>query len=1167
MHLRYVEVLGYKSFAEKTRIDLEPGINGIVGPNGCGKSNIIDAIRWCLGEMSWKQLRAGSMMDVIFAGSSQRPHLGMCEVTLVFDNAESLLPVQYSEVTVTRRIYRSGESEYYLNKIPCRLRDIRELFLDTGLGGEGYAIIDQGGVEFVLRARPEERRALFEEAAGVAKFKAKREEALRKLERVEVDLGRLKDSLALINEQVRKLDSEARRAKLYKKYQEELKALEVASLLSQVDALGRDLGALRERARPLEEAFGAKGVALDAEGANLAALNLERAGQQGQASECNQRLAHTRAEIARLEERAAAAKEALEDALARRRVCAEEIASARKRLAVYGPELDSAREALAGAEAGLAAAQQGAGESRARIDSLSAAQAALEEGLRDLAARKLQAKQETLDGRRALAQRESARANQEGRLRGSLRALERDLARAEAAGRESDAAVAEQAAQQPRTDAARRLAAESSGRLEEIRRLVRAAGEDFAKAGAELISQRARIEALEAEGGRNPYWTGARAVVAAGFEGVLGTVADLIRVEDSAKPLVEDALGERLHAVVCENSEAARAAIEFLGDSGKGRARFLILSSLPSAGALRAYPPESRPLLDRLRFDARHEPAIRFLFEESYTLGPVLYGDHWVFGGSSEGGDASRPRLADLAQSREALAAMESREGLSRAALASAEEDAAAAEKSHQEAQAAFGGALARERELAERAARSAEFARRIRDDAEGSRGEAAGLLAELSGSLEGALQLLDRTSQAEAAETAIAAREEALRTESDGMVADLARENAALGSLDQRLGHLQENIDSRRADISRREADAAGLRDDIARREAESSALEERRAQAERTRAQALEEISGHAANLEPLSQAAASAHGRLIELDVAVAEKTEALRVLREEHGGVQKNLHQIEIEASGLRSRQDVLKSRLWEEWRLAEEEARSQSAGAAADPERIESLRKRLANMGNINLAAPEDYEALSQRSAFLDSQITDLQKAKDDLHSAIQKINSTTRENFRLTFSEVREHFRRLYGVLFEGGEADLVLTDQDDLLETGVDIVAQPPGKRLQHLSLLSGGEKTLTAIALLFAFFMVKPSPFCLLDEADAALDDANIERFVALLREFQARTQFLIVSHNKRTVEAAERIYGVTMAEAGVSQILSVDFKKRSSAAGQPSAGEPSAAAGNPA
>ncbi|HEX4046866.1 MAG TPA: AAA family ATPase, partial [Elusimicrobiota bacterium] len=318
MYLKSIDICGYKSFALKTHIDLEPGITGVIGPNGCGKSNVMESVRWCLGEMSWKSLRADSMTDVIFAGTTKRAPLSMSEVTLTFDNANSLLPVQYSEVTITRRLFRSGESQYFLNKTQCRLRDIREMFLDTGLGGDGYAIIDQGGVDAMIRSKPEDRRAFFDEAAGVAKYNAKREEALRKLERVDMDLGRLQDSVVLIEEQVKKLDSDARRAKLYAKYKEELAAMEAVHIIEQASSIEAELASMQERIGPVEQLLGERRSQIGAEGANAAALNLEKTGEQNRLIEANQKVAETKTAIGRLEERlqSAAASVAAMDARA-----------------------------------------------------------------------------------------------------------------------------------------------------------------------------------------------------------------------------------------------------------------------------------------------------------------------------------------------------------------------------------------------------------------------------------------------------------------------------------------------------------------------------------------------------------------------------------------------------------------------------------------------------------------------------------------------------------------------------------------------------------------------------------------------------------------------------------------------------------------------------------
>jgi chromosome segregation protein len=375
----------------------------------------------------------------------------------------------------------------------------------------------------------------------------------------------------------------------------------------------------------------------------------------------------------------------------------------------------------------------------------------------------------------------------------------------------------------------------------------------------------------------------------------------------------------------------------------------------------------------------------------------------------------------------------------------------------------------------------------------------------------------------------------------------DLARSQAQQEMLSHKLQGLEEKVSFLAGAFERLGAEKEALAKSIERRRQEMADLSERDKNAKAVAEESKAALSGFGEKLAKLENEAKAIFDKLQALEKQIAGREAKLRELKIVCDEAQAKLHELELTASSQRATQDSLKKRLWDEWQLTLEEAANKYKGQEVDTERIEFLRKRIVALGNVNMAAPEEYLALSEKQVFLANQIEDLKKAKEDLMAAITKINSATRENFRQTFVEVQQHFRRLYGVLFEGGEADLVLTDPENILETGVDIVAQPPGKRLQSISLLSGGEKTLTAIALLFSFFMVKPSPFCMLDEADAALDDANIERFVGLLKEFQSRSQFLIVSHNKRTMEAADVIYGVTMEEMGVSQLVSVDFRKK--------------------
>ncbi len=1146
MHLKSIDIVGYKSFADKTHVDLEPGITGVIGPNGCGKSNVMESVRWCLGEMSWKSLRADSMADVIFAGTTKRSPQSLSEVTLTFDNASTLLPVEYSEVTITRRLFRSGESQYFLNKTQCRLRDIREMFLDTGLGGDGYAIIDQGGVDSMIRSKPEERRAFFEEAAGVAKYNAKREEALRKLDRVDMDLGRLQDSVALIEEQVKKLDSDARRAKLYAKYKEELTAMEAKSIIEQAAAIETELASMQERIGPVEETLGKCRSQIGAEGANLAALNLEKTGQQNRLIEANQKVAEVKTAVGRLEERLQSSAQSVAGMDSRVESCRQEAEADRGRAASIDPEIAAVAASIATAEASLSEAKARAEAAGAELAAIEAAVAEAQ-ALKDSLAHQAGAlDQDVYELGRRVAATESEFARAEVRARAALRSLERDqTGAAEARGR-LDEARAEATAAATAFEAARTAAEAADARAEELRARQSALSEETVTLHSALAQTSARAESLENQGGQNPYWVGAQAVLGANIAGVVGTVRGLFRVDDAFKPELEDLLGDRLFAIVVEDSTAARLGVELLRASGTGRARFLVLSALSDEVGERSYPAEAKPLLARLQYDPRHSIALRYLFAEAYELEGSLFGEHWVFGGAAAK-DGPQPTLADLGEVKEKAAALR----LRGAALA---EERSQTEVSLTEAlQAArlVSSALSQEsgrRHGLEARVKALEqsLANHARN-VELSTEESARALADASLAKEAIRERSSRRAEVEArvaevrlsetrAAEALAAAREALSGKRAAFSGQDERRRGALAELSA-YSSSRKRLDDEKASLEAAIARLAAEIEELGRRKAEALESSERM----RVEIAALQvELAGH-------ENSAKSVFESLQDLQNKIDHLGEQIKQLQSRHDQAQSDLHQHEVHASALRSKFDLLKTRLWDEWQLTAEEAKNKYKDVVADAEKIETLRRRISNMGNINMAAPEEYEALAEKQRFLIGQINDLLKAKDDLMAAIVKINNATRENFRQTFTEVREHFRRLYGVLFEGGEADLILTDPENILETGVDIVAQPPGKKLQSITLLSGGEKTLTAVALLFAFFMVKPSPFCMLDEADAALDDANIERFVALLREFQNKTQFLIVSHNKRTMEAADVIYGVTMEEKGVSQLISIDFRKK--------------------
>ncbi len=1158
MYLKSVDIVGFKSFADKTHLEFKPGITGVIGPNGCGKSNVQEAIRWCIGEMSWKSLRSNSMVDVIFAGTAKRNPMSMAEVTLTFDNASGKLPVQFSEITVTRRLFRSGESEYYLNRTQCRLRDIKELFLDTGIGGDGYAIIDQGGVDFVLSAKPEDRRALFEEAAGVSKYKAKREEALRKLERVEIDLARLNDSMAMINEQIKKLDSDARKAKLYQKYKEELAAMEAGQMLQEMSSIRSELEKESGLMAPVQELLGQKRAEASAEEARLSALLLERTELEAQAAASNEAIASVKAELVRLEERLSNNQVMRSDLGGRRQEALAALSKDTERSVALDPEIDRAQAALEQAANKELEARQALGDFEGEAQAFQAKLSEAQAEAQARTARCLEATQAVVEAHNTSSSLRNRRSHAELELKQALKELGRQEEKVQACRAEIDARQAEAEAQRLREQAGQQEVSQAESRLQaEIARKAELEEKIFSLR-ADAVRVEAKIEAVQAQGSQDAYWVGAQAAANAGIPGILGTLSSLLRVDPAFASRLEDVLGERLYSVVCEDVAAAKSGIEFLRAAGKGRARFLVLSAFAEGAAPPViYPPEARPLAERVSFDPRVERAGTALLAECYVVGDALFGDHWVCGGADM--PETAPRLSDIGALSAEATGLRQRQSefvsireATQAAIAEAGAALKQASESHRQDAAKL---HALEASLSQRR----ESLGLLEQEAELCRNEAARLQEDITSLEREIVEAEEQGRRRQETEREF----KALQAEAEARIQTLGAEASELQMRRHRLESSLELLATHRAvaqkEFDRLVVEKETLEQDSARRRGELEAIESRLAECDKVELDSRQQSDAGHRRLAELEGAAQQLHSRLLDMTQRAQALQQSLRALQESCAQAQDQLHQWEIKESGLKAREQSLKGRLWDEWQLTWEEASAKYAQQAVDGEKLQFLRRRIQSLGNVNMAAPEEYEALNQKHGFLNSQIDDLSKAKEDLRAAIGKINATTRENFRQTFTEVREHFRTIYAALFEGGEADLVLTDQENLLETGIEIVAQPPGKRLQSVTLLSGGEKTLTAIALLFAFFMVKPSPVCMLDEADAALDEANTERFAGMLKEFSHQSQFLVISHSKRTMEAADQIYGVTMEESGISQIISVDFKKKSASETAPEASAP--------
>ncbi|OGR91846.1 MAG: chromosome segregation protein SMC [Elusimicrobia bacterium RIFCSPLOWO2_01_FULL_59_12] len=1145
MRLKRLEMVGFKSFAEKTRVEFEPGITSVVGPNGCGKSNIADSIRWGLGEMSARSLRSQQMLDVIFNGTANRPPQGYCEVSLTFDNASHQLPLDFTEVSVSRRLFRSGESEYYINKTQCRLKDVRDLFLDTGIGNDGYYIMAQGKIEFILGAKPEERRELFEEAAGVSKYKVRREEALRKLNKVEQDMLRLNDSLAIYKQQMESLDAAVRKAKQHQKYQEELRTLEIATFFHQHQDLRHQWTTLNERqeintrrVNELKEDLHQKESALTDDRAGYEALEQQVIELQQNAALAESEWAKTEAELNAARERETELKGVQPRLAAELTQLTAAIEERQKGFAALAVEVTDLRKQFRLKHDEFkkedAKSQSNQNECLQLQKGMEAAKARLLELVRLLSHHRNETVRLTS---LAVRHEEGSKAKQRefDKVRDRRASVEKQV---EDQGRQT-VATQERLAVVHNSLASLDLAQQDdSEKLSALEKNIQETRERLAGMDAEKAS-------LERWLSQNPVALASATLRQQEFPGVAGPVGALFKTSAPYQKLLDRALGDRAEYFIANNLNDAQAAVRYLSDERKGWATFLVLDRLLTEESSQPFEaPGSRSLAEAVECDERFRPVLRSLLGKTFYVGATVFEESLLRGGAdpeglehvSQATTSDLKRLAeDVTRLRQALSAQTDARGSLKDAMAVLE-----TERAPLQAEAGKTQVLVQVQQ---------ESLNRLREDLELAQTEEKILHREK----DDLIQAIDQTRNT-------LQQEEALLATLDGEQRSLQE---SVHTQDATLQELRQVSQGHQAVVSQLRLESETLRERLLGKEREEESLRREVVSIEQRLAQHRTDLDENAARLTQLAalqaekgQALATLRGArdgyqtslasLLEKRQQVQERlrlgeqtlAEARDILTTEQSRVQ----EIEFQVRTLEQDKARVEQALRDTYQLSVDEAREHHAEIQPNADEVARLRRRLEGLGPVNLAAPQEHAQLQERYDFLLTQQQDLLKAKDDLHQAIAKINATTREQFKTTFGQVREHFKFLFQTLFQGGEADLVLTDESNLLESGVDIVAQPPGKKLQNIALLSGGEKALIAIALLFAFFMVKPSPFCLLDEVDAPLDEANVGRFLQMVKTFAEKTQFIVITHNKRTMEMADILYGVTMAELGVSSLISV-------------------------
>lgn len=1194
MKLKKLELFGFKSFYDKTVFDFSGGITAIVGPNGCGKSNIVDAIRWVLGEHAPSYLRSKALEDVIFAGSDAAGPLGMAEVTLTFDNDDGAAPPgyeSYHEIQVTRRTFRDGESEFFINKVPCRLKDIAELFLDTGAGARGYAIIEQGKILTIVNARPEEKRMIVEEAAGVAKFRVRKKEAERKMENTRANLARVTDILDEVKRQLGSLERQVRRAEKYKALKEDLRLLDLRI------AVRKFRGLMQERAKTGSDLAGRE-ASLLALRAELSRLEAEIESQRLRKAEAETALGSLRdaggrlkEEVVRREAEVGGSTRQLEELRATIAEAAAAIAAFESEVAGIEVRLRESGEAAARRrEDAAAAAGRCAGLKRV-------AEAAREEYLRhkDLSD---QARSDLIVRVNLHSNARSSADSHQKRIEDKQRERERQAAllaearsAAENAGREAaEARRTEETAREELSCAER--AWEETGALlaGSVSRLEAAAG-SHRKVEGLLQAAVSRRETLSRLYERKDWASsGVRAVLRhytgrenAGGDaegaGIYGVIGDLVETDAQFEKAVEAVLGERMQSIVVRDHNEGLSALRYLKETREGRGSFVPVS-LRTRHDSPAYVGEEgviAPLTEIVRVPEEcsdlaqgllggallvrdMECAMRLwnrngVWNTYVTLdGDLVTAEGALVGGAqTEGGSgilAVKREMRDLEKEiaglTEEMARLEAEEEAVRRDRVTLEARKEEAFRRREEAAAALGGSEKRRARLEEAFAQVRDQQDRIEQEREYQRAELERIQEEF------------RTSQeaAQLSEQAKGEEEERVRL----LLAALEEKRIAGEDAQERLHEAEIELTELAGRNQAEEQSLAALAD----------ALAAKREQVEEMR----RKKAAHEERCEVL--AAAIEAGRIaVEEDAAALSRLqERIDALLGEKAGIDAAVDSLEGTAKDERRRESESAERI-SDLRVAVQRVESDLANLDSltynryevhpadlpaleeegDPEaeagelvaweaRAGEIRDKMAAIGDVNLAALEEHRELSERHAFLSSQKEDLEKSLDDLAKAIQRINRTTRERFSETFDKINEKLAEVFPKLFLGGRAFLTLLEEDNLLETGVELVLQPPGKKLLPLNSFSGGEKSLAAAAMILSIFLVKPSPFCLLDEADSALDDANIDRFNALVREMSTRHQFLLITHNKRTMELADSLYGITMEKPGVSKVVSVKF-----------------------
>lgn len=1181
MYFKSLELFGFKSFADRTRLDFEPGITAIVGPNGCGKSNISDSIRWVLGEQSAKMLRGGKMEDVIFNGTDGKEPVSYAEVSLTLSNQDRRLPIEYDEVTVGRRLYRSGESEYLLNKTSVRLKDIAELFMGTGVGTSAYSHIEQGQIDQVLSSRPEDRREIFEEASGITKYKSKRKEALRRLEDTEQNLVRINDIIAEVKRQINSIERQARKAERYKEKYEELKGLELK--LSRIDLeilqqklseSNKDLGEQRARESELSSR-------LQKASEELGGLNSKRSDVETKRMDFKSSIIENDSEASKAKDRISLNKDRVEE-LKKRRVDLEaEIEKSKSGVASQQKEVANLREKVEVLEkedtqraSSLEVKEKRLGDISKSISENETIISTSKANVIDIASRQAKLRNQITKVSSALGSNEARLKRLETEkltISDEKQGLDAKLAEV---SKEVKSVEEEALTLKSEKEKISQAISELSTRIE---KLIGESGEIHRS----LTTSRSRLEVLEeAKAKYEGFSSGVRAILGneRAIKGVRDVLANLLSVKKGYELAIESALGDCLQSLVVDTMESAEEAVDFLRENSYGKTSFIHPGSFDKTPSkIKEVELKDKLVLgkavDFVVVDNDLKGLAQSILKNIFivnnlddaksvlkackapgecifvTLSGETLKNGFISGGVTGNADLTLiNRDAKIKELSETITELEA------VSLKKGEEKTRSEERKNEEEK-RIGDVTEKSNEKEILLANARQRQDNIEENIKGVADEISLVnleVEEVTGEMERLRQeetsvtngLTQAEKDAKANEERIVTSERLISEqtkEKEQLLIEVAEQRTELGSLESKKEGFSNTLNILEASLSDSENTMKSRKTEL-----ESSIKRVKELGVEiLTLDESIKTLSGERIKGSTGLQEIENVYKDMMQ---KIGESEGIFRQSEKDLNSLRSSLHEVDLKRAETNYSVDNLKQRIRDVYKIDLGDFELIKAWQDMDMNElkkdVDEKRTKLEAMGPVNLVAIEEHTELQDRYAFLNHQSDDLLKAKDSLLKAIAKINKTTKDLFMETFQQIQVEFRNFFRMLFGGGDGELILIDEGNVLESGIEIVAMPPGKRLQNVSLLSGGEKALTAIALLFAIFKVRPSPFCVLDEIDAPLDESNVDRFSKMFDMFTNMSQFIVITHNKKTIDRADVMYGITMQESGISRVVSVKF-----------------------